>query len=412
MNQNQSNNQPSLILSLPNTSFYQITEEEPKKVILQGTAKIYFHKENTFLCKINDFQYETRSKETNLYKIDKYHYVLPKDSTFYGIMLSRSLSNETFSILEDLIQHTKFSSVNLNSDVIVEEFEEKEIPNKPQQNKSSLQETISKKEIQKIIREDEKEEEEEKGEGNNKNEKEQENKSEKEQENKRESESERQREGERRNPQIQEDKINSLGELFGNTLVKGATYLSDYGIKPCGNFIKNRINQPKPEEEKKISEEAKENFKKARVFSEELVGASIAISGVVIDFSRNYFNKIGSFFSTGSSPKPPSKFWKIVGSSIGAITKVVEGGIDAGAIIATSSLESTAIILERKYGNDVGEVAKEVTSSITNLVLAKNHLKKIHTTAFRTVVLKEKPKQILPEFVSQTSEQTNEKENF
>ncbi|KAJ3430602.1 spartin [Anaeramoeba flamelloides] len=386
---NQNENLKTLILSLPNTCCYQITEEEPKKLILSGDVNIYSIGNNLFSCKLNQQIYETKTGDTILYKIDKYHYAIPNQGAFFGIKLSRNLSNETFTLLEDLVnQHTQLSSVNLDSDVIIDENidemnEETQESNNSCQLETNQEETKKKEYIRekdKILLMKEKE------------------------------------------TDITEkisDGINSTGEFIGQSLVNGASFLSNFAIQPFGNFLKKKIKEPEPEKEKKISEGTKENFKKAREFSEDLVQTSKEMTNTALDFSKTCYDNIVSFLDGGekeekkeekNKEKETNNILKIAGSSISAVTKVIEGALDAGSILVNSSLESTTNVLEKKFGSDVGEVAKEISSSITNLVTTSNEFKKIQTRVIRTVILKERPKQLLKEFISQSNEQINEKE--
>ncbi|KAJ3435139.1 spartin [Anaeramoeba flamelloides] len=85
----------------------------------------------------------------------------------------------------------------------------------------------------------------------------------------------------------------------------------------------------------------------------------------------------------------------------------IRGGIDASNILVGSTLETSGCIFEKKYGKDVGDVAKNVTSSVKNLYKAKNEIKKIKTSSIQKII-KKKSKTVVKNNLNEKQNTNNE----
>ncbi|KAJ6244790.1 spartin [Anaeramoeba flamelloides] len=193
----------------------------------------------------------------------------------------------------------------------------------------------------------------------------------------------------------------------------------DEGEKGCEKGeekTSGRVNE-KVTNEKKISEETKKSFQLAKESSQKVVIETKKLVQETFDFSQDCFDDLVSIYSsvqkneekTQNKPKKKknSNFKKVTNSSINAVTSILEGVIDASNILVGSTLETAGCIFEKKYGKGVGDVAKNVTSSVKNLYKAKNEIKKIKTSSIQKII-KKKSKTVVKNNLNETQNTNNE----
>ncbi|KAJ6229275.1 spartin [Anaeramoeba flamelloides] len=434
-----------IIFRIPSVQVFKIEKNTKEKIHDSGELAFVSSKGNDKIVYLQYFEYFCPiTKETTILRVAPFNYVLPLSNTiFLGTTILEKLDKDFITLLEQILENcSKF----IIADPLVakqnqkkqdekekkEEIEEKkEKKEEKEETKEEKKEEIEKeKEIEKEIEEIEeiekekeekletKEEKEEKLEKENEKEKEINTEISEEKETKKNkkkefwepqedfdfivdeyenSEFQLEKYDPKKQKQTQKEeiygkKIRNGGKTIRNAIIRGAI-IGGEAIKSGGNKLTGKIK--KKEKETEVSEKTKTRVKQTKMITEK----ASKITGTIL---KGIFTTASALGKGGVEMIKDTKFGEKISDNSGKKTKItknilvgtLEGGlmifdgiIDAGKILIESTGDSTTQVMKHRYGEQVGEIAKDSTDITVNVYKTGGKVAKVTKKVIANTVI-------------------------